>query len=96
ATTISSVLIPDMLIVQTDKPGSGAGWLSWIAGGYGGRKLTDDVVDVGLDAIFGDLLVAFGVPGADQNVSAGLSTDNVAANDKAFSSSFPYLAAPTQ
>jgi hypothetical protein len=86
ANTIASVLVPDMLIVQTDKPGSGAGWLTWaLANGYGGRRLTDDVVDAGLDAIFGDLLNATGaIP--------GLSTDNVPANDKAFSNSFPYLA----
>ncbi|MBI4521875.1 MAG: DUF4331 family protein [Gemmatimonadetes bacterium] len=95
ATTLSGVLIPDMLIVQTDKPGSGAGWLSWIAGGYGGRKLSDDVVDAGLAAIFGDLLAAFGVAGAKENVSPGLTTDNVPANDKAFATTFPDLAAPT-
>ena len=87
ATTLSSVLIPDMLIVQTNKPGSGAGWLTWaLADGYGGRKLTDDVVDAGLAAIFGSLL-------NNKNVSPGLATDNVNANDSAFGTSFPYLAA---
>jgi hypothetical protein len=86
ATTLSSVLIPDMLIVQTNKPGNTAGWLTWaLADGYGGRKLTDDVVDAGLAAIFGSLL-------NNKNVSPGLSTDNVNANDKAFSATFPYLA----
>ena len=88
ATTLSSVLIPDMLIVQTDKPGNTAGWLIWaLANGYGGRKLTDDVVDAGLMAIFGALL-------NPRNVSPGLSTDNVGANDKQFSNTFPYLAGP--
>ena len=87
ATTLSSVLIPDLLIVQTNKAGSTAGWLTWaLADGYGGRKLTDDVVDAGLAAIFGSLL-------NNKNVSPGLSTDNVNANDKAFSATFPYLAA---
>ena len=28
-TTLSSVLLPDMLIVQTDKAGNTAGWLTW-------------------------------------------------------------------
>src|SRR5215470_8994497 len=43
--TLASVLLPDMLIVQTDKAASSAGWLTWaLANGYGGRKLTDDVV----------------------------------------------------
>src|SRR5262249_35002185 len=51
--TLAAVLLPDMLIVQTDKAGSTAGWLSWaLANGYGGRKLTDDVVDTGLSGIF--------------------------------------------
>ncbi|MGH7459429.1 MAG: DUF4331 family protein [Pseudomonas sp.] len=87
ATTLSSVLIPDMLIVQTDKPGNTAGWLTWaLANGYGGRKLPDDVVDAGLMAIFGPLL-------NPRNVSPGLSTDNVNANDKPFSGTFPYLGA---
>lgn len=87
AQTLSSVLIPDMLIVQTDKPGNTAGWLTWaLANGYGGRKLTDDVVDAGLAAIFGSLL-------SPENVSPGLATDNVGANDSAFQTTFPYLAA---
>jgi hypothetical protein len=88
ATTLSSVLIPDMLIVQPGKAGSSAGWLTWaLADGYGGRKLSDDVVDAGLMAIFGPLL-------NPRNVSPGLTTDNVNANDKSFSSTFPYLATP--
>jgi hypothetical protein len=88
AQTLSSVLIPDVLVVQTDKPGNGAGWLGWaLANAYGGRKLSDDVVDAGLSGIFGSLLDS-------QNVSAGLSTDNVGANDKPFGAAFPYLADP--
>jgi hypothetical protein len=87
ATTLSNVLIPDMLIVQTLRPGNTAGWLTWaLADGYGGRRLADDVVDAGLMAIFGPLL-------DPNNVSPGLSTDNVNANDRAFLASFPYLAA---
>ncbi len=84
--TLAAVLLPDMLIVQTDKTPTTAGWLTWaLANGFGGRKLTDDVVDAGLMAIFGPLL-------DPNNVSAGLTTDNVNANDEAFLTSFPYLA----
>jgi hypothetical protein len=87
ANTLASVLLPDMLIVQTDKATTTAGWLTWaLANGYGGRKLTDDVVDAGLSAIFGSLL-------SPNNVSAGLTTDNVNQNDKPFMTTFPYLAA---
>jgi hypothetical protein len=85
---IAGVLIPDALIVQTDRDGSTAGWLSWaVADGYGGRRLTDDVVDVGLMAIFGPLL-------SPDAPIAGLSTDNVPLNDKEFLTTFPYLATP--
>ena len=87
-TTLSTVLLPDMLIVQTDRPAASAGWLTWaLADGYGGRTLTDDVVDAGLSALFGSLL-------SPQNVSPGLATDNLAANDAAFGTTFPYLADP--
>jgi hypothetical protein len=87
ANTLATVLLPDMLIVQTDKATSSAGWLTWaLANGYGGRKLTDDVVDAGLSAIFGTLL-------SPNNVSPGLTTDNVNQNDKPFLTTFPYLAA---
>jgi len=87
ATTISSVLLPDMLLVYPKRATSSVGWLSWAFGGYGGRALSDDVVDIGLMAIFGGLL------GIDlEHVTPGLSTDNVDANDAAFLASFPYLA----
>ena len=50
-----------------------------------GRALADDVINV-------ELLLIFGGPmGAD---NPGLTNDNVDANDKAFLTSFPYLAAP--
>ena len=94
AQTVSGVLYPDMLIVDSSKPASSAGWLSWaLANGYGGRKLSDDVVDIGLYAIFSSLLSPDGAscaPGA-----LPLCTDNVSQNDKPFLSTFPYLAAPT-
>ncbi len=90
--TLASVLLPDMLIVQTDKATSTAGWLSWaLSNGWGGRKLTDDVVDTGLSAIFSDLLdstQAFCKPGA-----LPLCTDNVGSHST-FATTFPYLAAP--
>ena len=85
-TTLSAVLLPDMLIVQTDKAASGAGWLTWaLANGWGGRKLTDDVVDAGLAAIFGTLVD----PAA--GTVAGLTSDNVPSSVRTFSTTFPYL-----
>ena len=89
-TTVSSVLVPDMLLVFPNRDASTSGWLGWaLANGWGGRNLSDDVVDAGLAAVFGNLL-------DDSNTSPGLASDNVNANDKPFSPTFPYLAAPTQ
>lgn len=88
ATTLSGVLFPDMLIIDTTKPANTSGWLTWaLASGWGGRNLSDDVVDAGLQAIFGSLITPTGALGA------GLETDNVNANNKAFLTTFPYLAA---
>ena len=94
ANTLGAVLYPDMLIVESSKNPATAGWLSWaLANGWGGRKLSDDVVDAGLSAIFGKVISATGA--YCDNGTLPLCTDNVSTNDKAFSTSFPYLAAPT-
>ena len=86
--TLAAVLLPDMLIVDTSKNPSTAGWLSWaLANGYGGRKLTDDVVAAGLDAIFGTLIEAAG------NSCPQLCNDNVPAHTD-YQSAFPYLGNP--
>jgi hypothetical protein len=90
---LASVLLPDMLIVQTDKDPATASWLNWVglaplANGWGGRKLTDDVVDLALLAVFGDPF------GADPtHTTPALTTDNVA-SDSPVSATFPYLGAP--
>jgi hypothetical protein len=82
-----SVLLPDELIVQSDKATNTAGWLTWaLANGWGGRKLDDDVVTAGLQAVFGALL-------DPNNTTPALADDNVDANDVAFGTTFPYLAA---
>ena len=90
ANAIAGALLPDMLVTYPKRdnvnPATQVFWLSWAFGGYGGRKLTDDVVDIGLGVIFGPLL------GNTNNVSSGLTTDNVSNNDVAFGTTFPYLA----
>lgn len=87
AQVIAGALLPDMLLIYPKRDGTPVFWLSWVFGHYGGRALNDDVVDTGLGAIFGSLL------GNTNNVSPGLTTDNVPANDVPFRSTFPYLAA---
>lgn len=94
ANTLGSVLYPDMLIVESSRNPSTSGWLSWaLAAGWGGRNLSDDVVDAGLSAIFGKIISSNGA--YCNNFELPLCTDNVPANDKAFSRTFPYLASPT-
>jgi len=88
-TTLGSVLAPDELLVFPNRAPATAGWLTWaLANGYGGRKLTDDVVDTGLTAVFGNILD----PAAP--VIAGLTSDNVPPSVRSFSPSFPYLESP--
>ena len=90
--TLASVLLPDMLIVQTDKATSTAGWLSWaLSNGWGGRKLTDDVVDVGLSGIFSDLLDP--TQFVCKPFTLPLCTDNVGSHST-FQTTFPYLPNP--
>jgi hypothetical protein len=90
--TLAAVLLPDVLVIQTDKATSSAGWLSWaLANGWGGRKLTDDAVGIALTAAFSDLLdptQAVCKPGA-----LPLCTDNVGPHST-FTTTFPYLAGP--
>ncbi len=85
ASAIAGALLPDKLVIYPKRDGTPVFWLSWVFGGYGGRSLNDDVVDIGLGAIFGDLL------GNTNNVTPGLTTDNVSANDVPFRATFPYL-----
>ena len=93
AATLGSVLYPDMLVVDSSKDPSTAGWLSWaLANGWGGRKLSDDVVDVGLTAIFSSLLSPTNASCAPFQLP--LCTDNVGASAKGFTNTFPYLASP--
>ncbi len=90
-TTLQAVLSPDLLVVYPNRSGANAGWLTWALApgvGYGGRKLTDDVVDTGLSAVFGNAL------DAAQPVLAGLTSDNVGVSTRTFSSAFPYLPTP--
>ena len=88
ANTLAAVLVPDMLMVFPNRAGNTAGWLSWaLANGYGGRKLSDDVVDAGLTAIFGRLLDPNAV------VVTGLTSDNIGTSVRTYGTTFPYLEA---
>ena len=86
---IAPALIPDVLVVDTSKDPSTAGWLSTtLSGGYGGRTLQDDVADLALTAVFGSAL------GDAAHATPELTTDNVAFDSPGVTSTFPYLAPP--
>jgi hypothetical protein len=92
-TAVAPALIPDVLVVDTSKdPSAGpVGWLTWLpqlGGGYGGRQLDDDVVDLALTAVFGSAL------GDAAHATPELTTDNVAFDSPAITTTFPYLAPP--
>jgi hypothetical protein len=93
AAVLGGALLPDMLIVQTDKAPATSGWLTWLplapfSNGWGGRNLPDDVTDLALSAVFGDPF------GADPtHTTPSLTTDNVG-SDSPFTTTFPYLAPP--
>lgn len=102
ANAVAGALLPDMLLVfpnrapgvtAANSDGSGlVGWLTYALApdntGYGGRKLdNDDAVDKGLSVIFGAAL------GNTDNVSPGLTTDNVP-DPTQDPNTFPYVAAP--
>ncbi len=81
ATTFTSVLATDVLTVSLTAPTTFYDGTNVLTG----RKLDDDVITV-------ELILLFGGPDAMSN--PGLTDDHVDANDKAFSSTFPYLATP--
>jgi hypothetical protein len=90
---VAPALIPDMLIVDTSKDPSSSpvGWLTWLpqlGSGYGGRQLSDDVVDLALTAVFGSAL------GDAAHATPELTTDNVSFDSPAVTTTFPYLAPP--
>lgn len=81
AAAFTGVLATDVLNVSLD------GTTTFYDGTYvlTGRALADDVITVELLLIFG---------GEDFSENPNLSDDHVDANDKAFLTSFPYLASP--
>ncbi len=94
---IKSVLVPDMMLANLS--GTGAAYLGHETGGatggtFGGRKLTDDVVDISLGIVFGTTVSDLNLAPADGNQIPTLTSDNVGPEGKHFLSSFPYLGSP--
>jgi len=95
---VKAVLVPDVLVADLDKSGPAA-YLGVETGGvtgglFGGRKLTDDVVDLSLGVIFGNTVSALGLAPDDGKAISTLTSDNVGPEGKHFTGTFPYLGAP--
>ncbi len=81
AATFSGALATDVLNVATSGTTTFFDGINVLTG----RTLADDVISTELLLIFG---------GPDGSANPNLTDDNVDANDKAFSNTFPYLASP--
>lgn len=81
--TFAGLLVTDVLNVKTS--GTTTFFDGVAANTLSGRALADDVIDVELLLIFG---------GSAGTSNPGLTSDHVNGNDKAFLTTFPFLAAP--
>lgn len=100
---VKAVLVPDVLVADLTQAGPAA-YLGFETGGkFGGRKLTDDVVDISLGVIFGKTVSTLGLAADDGNSIPTLVSDNVDQNtapkhyqdgSMAAPAQFPYLGPP--
>lgn len=95
---LASVLVPDMLMADLNQSGKAA-YLGVETGGatggkFGGRALTDDVVDISLGAVFGTTLSDLGLVPPDGREIPSLYSDHVGPEGKRFKDGFPYLGQP--
>lgn len=98
---VVAVLVPDVMKADLSQGGPAA-YLGVETGGatggtFGGRKLTDDVVDISLGVVFGDTVAALGLAPSDGKAIPALTSDNVGSGAKGFNATlgtFPYLGAP--
>ena len=98
--TVTSVLWPNELIADVSQPGKAA-YLGVETGGatgskFGGRGLTDDVIDTSLGVVFGNTIPALGLTPDDGKENYCLTNEHVASGQggRQTQASFPYLATP--
>jgi Domain of unknown function (DUF4331) len=96
---LASILYPNEMTADLSQSGN-ASYLGVETGGatggkFGGRDLSDDVIDISLGAVFGGTLAALHVQPEDNEENTCLTTDHVAQNpSQAKTATFPYLHAP--
>ena len=94
---LKSVLVPDVMVADMSQ--TTAAYLGVETGGatggkFGGRALTDDVIDISLGAVFGNTISALGLAPDDGKEIPTLTSDNTDDSGKHFTNTFPYLGAP--
>jgi hypothetical protein len=95
---VKSVLVPDIMVADLSQSGNAA-YLGVQTGGatggkFGGRALTDDVVDTSLGVVFGSTVSALGLAPDDGKEIPALTSDHVDDSGKHFTATFPYLGDP--
>ena len=98
---IKAVIVPDVMKADLSVQGEAA-YLGLETGGatsttgskFGGRKLTDDVVDISLMVVFGTTVPDLGLAPDDHMEILTLATNNTGFGAKHFLAGFPYLGNP--
>jgi hypothetical protein len=95
---IASVLVPDAMVADLSQRVTTASYLGVETGGFtgskfGGRALKDDVVDISLSTVFGNVVPALKLAPDDGAELTQFTTDNVGPHHD-YSNTFPYLGAP--
>jgi hypothetical protein len=98
AATLQAVLYPNVMKADLSQNVTTASYLGYETGGatgskFGGRALSDDVIDISLGALFGNTLSALGLIPDDHKEAPCLTTDNVG-YDKMNTTTFPYIQSP--
>ena len=97
ANALASVLTPDVMVADLSQPGK-ASYLGVETGGFtggkfGGRDLKDDIIDIDLGAIFGNVIPALGLAPDDGKELPQFTTDNIGPHTDLLAT-FPYLGVP--
>ncbi len=96
---VKAVIVPDVMRVDLSQSVTQAAYLGVETGGatgnkFGGRALTDDVIDTDLGVIFGNTIPKLGLAPDDGKEIPSLTTDNVGYDKHCTLNTFPYLGAP--
>ena len=98
--TLATILYPNEIAADLSNTTDRASYLGVETGGatggkFGGRDLSDNVVDISLGALFGNTLSALGVLADDGEENACIAQEHVAQNpSQAKTATFPYANTP--